>query len=80
MTRMKPTSTWIAFRRKYGLRAAGIPDRGYCVALRGGQKYDTCFATKPRARQGARLLAEATCAGVYVVQVRDHGNDRFILH
>ena len=59
-----------------------IPDRGFCIAPR-GESYARCFPHGPRAKKdavrAARKLAEDRSTGVDVIQVQNHGNDRFII-
>lgn len=68
---------YLAFVRKYGSKK--IPDRGFCISARRGGGYDACFLKKRHALVGARKLADDTYETVDVVQVQNHGNDRFII-
>ena len=55
-----------------------IPSSGFCVALSGGG-YVSCFKRKADGQRAARRLANATGRRVDLVQVKNHGEDRFIV-
>jgi hypothetical protein len=64
---------------KYSTRGK-IPDTGYCIrSARGSSIYNACFLDLARARRAAQALANMAPGGVHLVQVRDRGNDRFIV-
>jgi hypothetical protein len=72
---MTQPQKWEAFKAKHAL--ASMPDRGFAIS-RSSDHYEAYFGDKNTATRAAQLLANISRRTVDLIQIQNHGNDRFI--